>query len=70
MKTNKRFLYLLLPLTLGMLTACGDDDDDEMVVVVPPTPAPVNYTYEVSVLNLTPSPNEYDNVHCNSPYVH
>ena len=54
MKINKRLLYIMLPLTLGILTACGDDDDDndEMMPEVDP-PVVVNYTYEVSVTNLT-----------------
>lgn len=51
---GKKILYTLTAVTaMCFVSACDDNDNDRQVVTPPAPPAPVNYSYEVSVSNLT-----------------
>jgi hypothetical protein len=59
-QAKRHYLYPTLGFTLAtLLSACGDDTKEvirevEVIVEVPaPVPEPVNYSYEISVTNLT-----------------
>ena len=53
MMSFKKYSVLAVLSSTLLLTACGDDDDDVTPPVTPEPPAPVNYTYQVKVTNLT-----------------
>lgn len=53
MKLTKLTLYAAIFSSLTLLTACDDNDNDLPEITPPPVPAPVNYSYQVSVKNLT-----------------
>ena len=49
----KKFTLLLASLTALILGGCNNGSDKNPVVIVPPPPAPVVYSYEVKIVNLT-----------------
>jgi len=50
----KKSMTVALLVSLGLLSACNDSDSSKMKdIVEPPPPPPVNYSYEVTITNLT-----------------